>query len=71
VLGVQVTLKPGDRVVVTVTDEWSALELYGATGRIVEGENQWGSVGVLLDPEHDPWQLVAAFKPNELEKVGS
>ncbi|MGY5131298.1 hypothetical protein ACWGJW_02560 [Streptomyces nigrescens] len=61
----------GERIVVVVTNHFDTLELYGATGVVLEGPNGWGDYGVLLDPEFDPHQLPAAFKAHELEAIGT
>ncbi|MFD7257794.1 hypothetical protein [Streptomyces sp. NPDC059874] len=61
-------MKPGTRVIVVTTDP-DFIELYGMTGAVVDGPNAWGSMGVLLDPEHDPYQMPAAFDVNELEEI--
>lgn len=57
-------LPPGTRVVVVTG------ELRGNTGAIIGGRNTWGDYVVRLDPEYDPDQLPAAFKPAELETIG-
>ncbi|MFE5621702.1 hypothetical protein ACFQ8S_06770 [Streptomyces virginiae] len=63
-------MQPGTRVIV-VTTEPDFIELYGMTGAVVDGPNAWGSYGVLLDPEHDPYQLTAAFDADELEEISA
>jgi hypothetical protein len=62
--------KAGDSVIITMADHFGALELYGATGKVVDGPGMFGDFGILLDPRHDPYQLPAAFKRHEFEVTG-
>ncbi|MET9862004.1 hypothetical protein ABZY93_22355 [Streptomyces smyrnaeus] len=62
-------LRPGNRVMFVGTEAWS-IELYAATGTVLDGPHrEWGGYGILLDPQHDPDQMVGAYERAVLDRI--